>query len=161
MQQDSVLDIWTTVNAVDLFWGLLYMFTLLIISIDILHNIFILIILDAYRWINEKNEKKKKRNQKAKEASSFREFKRQETKQILTEAILESDEQSDVDDTTNRINYMNEIQEQIEAKIYKIREIANPDATVECDRQALHDRQTELLDVELREFLIERTRTLK
>ena len=59
MQQDSVLDIWTTVNAVDLFWGLIYMFTLLIISIDILHNIFILIILDAYRWINEKNEKKK------------------------------------------------------------------------------------------------------
>ena len=44
-----------------------------------------------------------------KEASSFREFKRQETKQILTEAILESDEQSEVDDTTNRINYMNEI----------------------------------------------------
>ena len=56
------------------------MFTLLIISIDILHNIFILIILDAYRWVNEKNEKKKKRNLKMKEASSFREFKRQETK---------------------------------------------------------------------------------
>ena len=42
-------------------------------------------------------------------AASFREYKRMETKQILTEAILESDEASEVDDTTNRINVMNEI----------------------------------------------------
>ena len=79
MQQDSLLDIWTTVNAVDLFWGLLYMFTLLIISIDLIHNILILIILDAYRFIRERHDKKK-RKETFKRAASFHELKKQETK---------------------------------------------------------------------------------
>ena len=48
---------------------------------------------------------------------------------------------SEVDDTTNRINFMNEIQEAIEAKILKIHEIANPDASVECDRLVLKDKE--------------------
>ena len=81
MQQDSLLDIWTTVNAVSLFWGLGYMFTLLIISIDVMHNILILIVLDAYRFIRDKNDKRKrKRMPEFERAASFREYKRMETK---------------------------------------------------------------------------------
>ena len=61
----------------------------------------------------------------------------------------------------NRITFMNEIQEEIEHKIAKIHDIANPDPSIEVDRFALKDKEIQLLDVELREFLRERSRNLK
>jgi len=55
LQGDNMLLLFTTLTDIHLFWGMLYLFTFVVLFICVVHNIFISIIADAYNWIKDKD----------------------------------------------------------------------------------------------------------